>query len=432
MSLAGASLGIPILGGCGSGAGQGAGGNDGGTAVDGGTDGGSDDGSTFETSFSVVALPDTQIYAKSYPEVFVAQTQWIADNLEQEKIAFVTHLGDVVDNGPDEDQWKNAKQALSILDQAGVPYGVCLGNHDLQYSTAKYAYGSEVDNSCSPRSDFDCSAKHFVDNLGPQVFSGRPWYGGGSPTGQSSYQLIEAQGQKLLFLHLALDQRQSEQTWAQQVLDQHPDALVHLTTHRYMYDFRLVKGMPYPLSIMTGGRYTDAIYEFDADLNFLDGMAADTFFETFVTRNTNIFMVHCGHVDSEYRQVSENDAGLPVHEIMVDFQLFSSEGGEGYLRLLSFDLGSNKIQVRTYSPHTKQFRDNGAGFDASVQALQAGLQIFGNALNLLFDMDALKAQVDYWSNDPQGRQEYFDLLYGEGKRDSEFTLQLDFSAYTDR
>ena len=51
-----------------------------------------------------------------------------------------------------------------------------------------------------------------------------------------------------------------------------------------------------------------------------DSYLADEFFKQFVYNNTNIFMVQCGHVDAEFRQVSKNDAGLPVHEILVNYQ----------------------------------------------------------------------------------------------------------------
>ena len=59
-----------------------------------------DSGSKGGDSFTVVALPDTQNYAKDHPEIFMDQTRWIADNRDSLQIAFVTHLGDIVNNGP--------------------------------------------------------------------------------------------------------------------------------------------------------------------------------------------------------------------------------------------------------------------------------------------------------------------------------------------
>ncbi len=47
-------------------------------------------------SFTVVALPDTQYYSKSFPDQFNSQSQWIADNRATDNIVFVTHLGDTV------------------------------------------------------------------------------------------------------------------------------------------------------------------------------------------------------------------------------------------------------------------------------------------------------------------------------------------------
>jgi len=393
-------------------------------------DGGAPDSGAAHAPFSVVVLPDTQYFAESYPSIYTAQTQWIADNLKSERIVFVSHVGDVVDNGPDLGQWKNALQSMGTLDKAGVPYGVCLGNHDLQYSDASYQYPASVDGSCTTFKDFDCQAKHFIDAFGPKVFAGKPWYGGASPGGLSSYQLVEVEGIKLLFLHLVLDMRQGDLTWAQTVLDQHKDALVHVTTHRYMYDFRLVKTLPYPLSTLLGGRYTDAHYGMDDEIYFDDGVMAEAFFTDFVKKNTNIFMVHCGHFDAEYRQVSKNDAGLPVHEILVDFQTYSPNGGDGWLRQLTFDLDRGEIKVRTYSPSLKRYRKNGDGFDGSVKAVKDGLNAYRDLFKLFLDFDELTKKIDYWGSDPQGRKEYFDLLYGEGARDSEFTLQVDFAAYT--
>jgi hypothetical protein len=51
--------------------------------------------------FTIVALPDTQYYsqyAKLAP-IFAAQTQWVVNNRVTENVAFVTHPGDIVQNG---------------------------------------------------------------------------------------------------------------------------------------------------------------------------------------------------------------------------------------------------------------------------------------------------------------------------------------------
>src|SRR5512134_4018126 len=53
--------------------------------------------------FTLVALPDTQFYSSSLnggsPAIFKAQTDWIVANTAARNIAFVTQLGDCVQNG---------------------------------------------------------------------------------------------------------------------------------------------------------------------------------------------------------------------------------------------------------------------------------------------------------------------------------------------
>lgn len=416
--LAALSLAVPSLVACG---------DDSSSGGDGG--GGGDGGASSIESFMVVALPDTQVYAEEFPQVYTAQTKWIVDNLAQEKIAFVTHLGDVVDNGPSETQWANARTSMKLLDDAGVPYGVCLGNHDVQYSNDNFKYPLSVNHSCSPYQDFDCDAKHFLENFGPARYQDKSWYGGASPSGMSSFQQVVISPElTLVFLHICLDFPQSELLWAQQVVDEHPEAAIHVSTHRYLYDYRLVKGLPFPLSSLLGGRSHELIYLLDAKLHYEDSITAGKFFANFVAPNTNIFMVQCGHVDGEYRQVSENAAGLPVHEMLADFQTFGYRA-EGWMRLLRFDPANKKVSVRTYSPKLQAYRENGAGLDTALQALDAGFDIFSKQYAEMLDLPALRAKLDYWIEDPAGRQEYADLLFGEGLRDSDFTLDLDLLAY---
>ena len=49
--------------------------------------------------FTIVALPDTQFYSSLNPQIFAAQTQWIADHVQDQNIQLVVGLGDIVDSG---------------------------------------------------------------------------------------------------------------------------------------------------------------------------------------------------------------------------------------------------------------------------------------------------------------------------------------------
>ncbi|OHB68553.1 MAG: hypothetical protein A2V70_17005 [Planctomycetes bacterium RBG_13_63_9] len=95
---------------------------------------------------TVVMLPDTQYYSEDDPsglkDIFMDQTQWVANQindledppepLEELNIAFLTHIGDVVNTGNNDTQWENADAAMATLDGdvPSLPYGVLAGNHD--------------------------------------------------------------------------------------------------------------------------------------------------------------------------------------------------------------------------------------------------------------------------------------------------------------
>jgi len=273
--------------------------------------------------FRIIALPDTQNYSSDYPQLYFGQTQWIADRLVADNIRFVTHLGDLVNDAQTLSQWSVAKQAMTTLDSAGVPYGTCPGNHDFRY----------------PGDYFDPAATNYRANFGPQFYANKPWYRGHSPSELSNYQIIDVDGTEYLFLHLSVETPPAELAWAQGVLNQHRDKPTWITTHRYLFLWG-------PLG---AGRYDDFNYFFEPPY-VPDGVKADDFYQNFVAANRQVFLVQCGHNDGEYRQTSVNNFGLPVHEVLADFQSTYGSGGNGYLRIVDFRPGQDRLDVQTYSP----------------------------------------------------------------------------------
>ena len=81
-------------------------------------------------SFTIIVLPDTQFYSHRSPDMFTSQTQWIVDNEDELNIVFVTHVGDIVYDYGESGEWVNARAAMSILENAKIPHGMCPGNHD--------------------------------------------------------------------------------------------------------------------------------------------------------------------------------------------------------------------------------------------------------------------------------------------------------------
>lgn len=286
--------------------------------------------------FSIVVLPDTQNYVTSAANapLFTQQTQWIADQIllagNPDDIVFVTHVGDVVSSGSSTTQYNRAETALGVLDgglpESVVPWSVLPGNHDYA-STGNKGTGTDL----------------YLSSFGAARFAGKSWFGGSDASGNNTYQHFEGGGQT--FLHIALEWRPtinvtngptrdpSPVEWAQSVINDNPGLPVILSTHEHLDD-------------SPAGR----------------SPAGVALWEELIRSNDQIIMVLGGHNhgaggtnDGEYHQIGVNNFGKPVFEILQDYQDYPN-GGDGWLRILTFDTDLDQIDVFTYSPVLDQFQ----------------------------------------------------------------------------
>jgi hypothetical protein len=289
--------------------------------------------------FTVVAIPDSQFYSRDYPNIFNAQTQWIAEQTGARNIAFVTHLGDIVQTGSNATQWNRADTAMSYLEDElvtgipdGVAYGVTPGNHD------QAPLGS-------PRSGGDEGATTplFTQHFGLHRFDGRWYYGGrydfGDPVryadnNDNNYQLFTAGGMDFIAVHLEYDQADSPQRdavlqWVDNLLMAHANRRALITTH-YMIS---------PAALFSN--QGQAIYDTVRD-------------------NPNVFLMLGGHVTEAARRIDEYNGDI-IHSVLSDYQN-RENGGNGWLRVMTFSPENDEIRVETYSPWLDQY-DRGAHHD---------------------------------------------------------------------
>ena len=273
-----------------------------------------------EFDFTVVALPDTQHYSAWFPRIFQAQTRWVADNAARENIAFLTHLGDLVEHGNNSGEWDVAVSAMQTL-VGTVPFGVVSGNHD--YDVFK-----------DPRAPMENYRRRF----GQEMFARVPTTRGFGPDDTSSYHIFRASGQAILSLHLEHDPRDATLAWAERVLRRYPPHIpVMVTTHTYLND-------------ATNNR------DITPDCR-ADGNSPESVFQKFIARHPRIFLVQCGHwwkSGGEALRIPVNNYGSRVIELLSDYQ-GRARGGDGWLRLLRFDLKNHLLYVQTYSPTLDRF-----------------------------------------------------------------------------
>lgn len=292
----------------------------------------------LETTFTVIALPDTQYYSKyaANAPIFTNQTQWIAGQVKNgnpRNIVFVSHLGDVVNDGFDEQQWERANSSLSVLGLPGdsfiVPFSILPGNHDFLFTGAK-----------------STGAQSYLHVCGPSRFKHASFYGGSDSSGLNSFQMFSAGG--FHFLHIALEWAAGENIpvrepsplhWASQVILDHPTMPVILSTHEYIND-------------EPAGR----------------SEIGNAIFDALVRSHDQIFLVLCGHYhnfesggenraarsDGQWHQVSVNNFGRPVIEVLQDYQ-DHPHGGNGWLRMVTFDMSRGLLIFDTFSTVLGQY-----------------------------------------------------------------------------
>ncbi|WP_406468534.1 LamG-like jellyroll fold domain-containing protein [Streptomyces sp. NBC_01594] len=262
---------------------------------------------TESPRFALAVLPDTQYLFdadSADPEPLKETFHYLVAQRQEANIAFMTHLGDVTEHGSEEEIDLAADTFRTI--HGKVPYSVLAGNHDINSGT-----------------DDQRGDTAYLRAFGPQRFTSMPTFGGASPDGYNSYHVLQAAGRE--WLVLALDWRASEKglAWAQGVLDAHPTLPAVLTTHDIAWA------------------------EDNGQAHLSDN--GQRLWARIIRGNDQIFMALGGHYWPPGRTVLTNDAGHDVHVHITNYQ-DRYYGGAGMVRLYSFDLVRNVVDVETFSP----------------------------------------------------------------------------------
>ncbi len=362
-------------------------------------------GAFADNTFTIAVIPDTQNYVdntKTQPastQEFNAETEYLANNKTYLNLVFVTHVGDVVQNGDGTNgtpgntvpygggvEWDRGLAAMQILADAGVPFGMSIGNHDYD----NYAYTTA---SNSPL----VSTKMWVKYFGSKssLFAGKSWYGGASDNlsynpGLSSYQTFRAGGKNFLHISLQLEPSDAVLAWAQAVVSTHPGYATIVTTHSYLSPPPAGDMSP-PLAVTASRNAAAYLTTIGSCTGAPQGAtspggcnSAQQVWDKFIKNNDQIFLVLCGHSwnspvngisQGENIRIDNNLAGHPVYQVLTDYQgnLTAHDGsiptaktldpgGDGWIRLMQFNMDAGTIHFSTYSP----VMNNGSGKNAGL------------------------------------------------------------------
>lgn len=288
-------------------------------------------------SFTVVVLPDTQHYSEVYPKTYLAQTNWIAQHRKSRNIAAVLHLGDITNrNTPAE--WKNANAAMTVLDEAKIPYFFCPGNHD-------YSAGGV----CKDRTT------ELNETFPVTRYKDLPSFGGTydrEPTRmENSFHLFSAGNRDFLVLALEFGPRHDVVRWANDVVKKNQNREVILITHSFIYyddtryDWKKYGGK------QNWNPHAYAVAKATKD-DVTDG---EELWNQLVAKHENFILTLNGHVlgDGLGKVITTTPGGRDIPQVLVNFQM-RPNGGDGWLRLLEFKADGRTVEVCDYSPSRKQ------------------------------------------------------------------------------
>jgi len=293
-------------------------------------------------SNTMIWLSDTQYYTRfsDLLDKYKADLDYYADLYASGGAGFLLHTGDVADEYSPENlinaQLKAASDLHKVLDDAGIPYGIVNGNHDVGQSLHDSSYFS----------------KHFPASR----YSDTSWFYGSLNNNESHYDLITLGDYDFVLVWLGYGVEAAPETlaWANDVLTRYSSRNAIILTHAYLDvdgDWLINEGNPED--------YTNS--------------RAKEIWEYIVVPNDNVVAVFCGHTAGAARNLRKVDENRSVWEILADYQFFEDGtepkhvlngctcDGEGFVRIVSFT-GSEMTQ-KTYSPYSDKWNAFSADID---------------------------------------------------------------------
>ncbi len=286
------------------------------------------------------------LYDYYYQVYQYAAAEYLAGNA-----GYIITTGDLVDDRPNTTaavkQWQVADQAMSYVDEVGMPNGLVSGNHDVgDFKKADY---SEGDNTTSDYSKF-------WETFPASRYNDTQWYGGSLNNNASHYDLVTIGNVDFIVMYLGYGVEATDETivWANDVLATYSHRTAIITTHQYL----------------------DA-----ATADRSPASRAQLIFDKIVDPNPNVKMILCGHDDGSILNEVEASDGRIVYELLSDYQFVEAEDpsfydnehyigsvphccGDGYIRLMTVE-GTTLSSV-TYSPVTGRYNPYGDRENVSV------------------------------------------------------------------
>lgn len=282
-----------------------------------------------ETKFVIPVFPDTQETMVNRQGMFFSQARWIAKAKDSLNIPIALHVGDLV-NFDTVTHFQFASTVMGVLDSAGVPYAITLGNHDTE--AVLWNSGSAAPGNTNQNLRKTTKFNTYFPAARFKKLSG-VYEPGKSDNG---YHFFEAGGKKWMVINLEFCARPGAARWADSVIGANPARNAIVLTHYHL--------TPDGQIANSNAGYGD--------------MKVSDIFNNHLKKHKNLLMVLSGHVCYNSSRTDAGTQGNSIYSILQNYQC--QDGGGGYLRLLEIDTKAGTITGRMYSPHYNKFMEDNA------------------------------------------------------------------------
>jgi len=320
-------------------------------------------GQDYAYSFAVIG--DTQIIARDevdgkYSGYFAKIYDYIIDNKQSKNIQFVMGLGDITDTSTWYDdqtdipaEWNLAMTNIQLMDGV-VPYSLVRGNHDATHHFTDYVkwnhYKDVVDGA-------------YENNM------------------LNTYQELIVGDVKYLIFALDYGPSDAVLAWAGNIIGQHPDHNVIITTHSYLYHDGTNVDKTCPPATTGGSNNGDGMW---------DKMIKD---------HENIVLVLSGHDpwDTIVTTQTTGVNGNTVTQMLIDPQGIDLNTPTGMVAMFYFSEDGRSLDVEWYSTIQEKYYRSENQFSIKIDTAGSDTTELESAVATVGGLNADDYSEETWS-----------------------------------
>lgn len=297
-----------------------------------------------QDTFTLAVVPDTQQEVLNPTDTRLKDRfQWLVDHQKELNLKMMLQTGDFMNwDTPDHIQYERASSALTVLDNAGIPYALAIGNHD---TAATKPGGSAAPGNVNTNLRNTTTFNNYFPTTRLKWLQG--FYEQGKV--DNAYYTFQSGGLNWLVINMELWARAGAVEWAKSVADKFPNHNVIVIMHSYLTANSMIE--------QRNGGYGDNSPQY--------------IFDKFISVCPNVRLVFSGHVGQYGYRTDKGTHGNPIYSVLGTYH----SNTDNPVRLVTIDTKKGSLTTHVFCPSTGKDKEEGSAFTVSdIQWVQPNAQ----------------------------------------------------------